>query len=99
MTTKNELTEELIKEAFNKHYPSEFDRRILRSFDYVAFHSIAHKFYELGKKAQSGEPFAYVIDDGFRQQITMIVHDDTRETAKRFGWNIFPLYASEPPGE
>ena len=54
--------------------------------------------YQLGQQAQDlGEPFAYVIDDGFKQQITVVVQDDTRETAKRFGWDIMPLYAIPSP--
>lgn len=66
--------------------------------DKLIFEIGMQKGFELGKQRQDlGEPFAYVIDDGFRQQITVVVQDDTRETAKRFGWDIIPLYAIPNP--
>ena len=90
-----ELSEGQIKQALiefkedNPHYLEE---------ELGCFEDAVKIGFELGKEAGQNKtvPFAYVIDDGFRQQITVVISEDTKLMAKRFGWNVFPLYAGEP---
>ena len=97
VSMSKELTEQQLKQKYKDWLESLLvdDRDQLGGFDCYK------EGYRAGREIQGKtEPFAYVIDDGFRQQITVIVSDETRETAKRFGWGIIPLYAiPEEPSE